>query len=299
MNFGITKSVFYALTPLLILLFCITLSSILSYLLLFIAGDIISMQKIISKATQIFLILSIFPLKHILNLTWSDIGFSSKQIFLKQLALGLLLGLATLAPVLLVLHGLDVSVIDQSKDLIPAKIISNIAIALLLASLIALGEESLFNGILLAGLRKKFTLSLAILISSSYYSALHFVKTKTHIPYKDLNIYSGFRLVEEAFMNLLNPEIILAFIGLLAVGIFLAVIRSQFNNSIGICIGCHLAWVWQIKINKDFFDTNVDAEYYFLVSDYYDGIVGPLVTIWLLFVLMAYFIVKNITWRRF
>jgi len=109
------RTVYYALVPLFILLFFAAISSIVSYIILMLAGDIISMRKIVSKAAQVFLLLSIFPLRHYLKLSWSDIGFAAKPVFFKQLAYGLLLGLLTLMPVMIVLYALDISVIDQSR----------------------------------------------------------------------------------------------------------------------------------------------------------------------------------------
>jgi membrane protease YdiL (CAAX protease family) len=290
---GVITTGYYSLVPLLILLFFAALSSVLSYILLMLAGDIISMRKIVSKATQIFLLLSIFPLRHYLKLSWSDIGFAPKALFFKQIVCGLLLGMVTLMPVMLMLYNLDVSIIDQTREWTTGKVVIRISLALLLAVLISLGEEPLFSGILLAGLRKKMAVGLAALLSASYYAAFHFVKTKTRVPYEDLSISSGFELMAEAFSNLLNPEITSAFIALLVVGFFLVTIRTQFNQSIGICIGCHAAWVWQIKIGKDFFNTNENSPYYYLVSDYYDGIVGPLVSVWLVLALVGFFIWKK------
>ncbi|MCK5479010.1 MAG: CPBP family intramembrane metalloprotease [Methylococcales bacterium] len=290
---SVIKTVYYALIPLLILLFFAAISSLLSYIILMLAGDIITMRKIVSKGTQVFLLLSIFPLRHYLKLTWSDIGFAPKTLFFKQIAYGLLLGLVTLMPVMLVLYSLDVSVIDQTRDWTAGKVAIRVSLALLLAILISFGEEPLFSGILLAGLRKKMMVGLAVFITASYYAAFHFVKTKTKIPYEELSVGSGFQLMAEAFANVLNPEITSAFIGLLVVGLFLATIRTQIKQSIGICIGCHAAWVWQIKIGKDFFDTNKNSEYYYLVSDYYDGVVGPLVAVWLSLGIVGYFIWKK------
>ena len=168
------------------------------------------------------------------------------------------------------------------------------SLALLLALLISFAEEPLFSGILLAGLRKKMWLGLAAFLSATYYAAFHFVKTKTDIPYDELTIGSGFQLMAEAFANLLNPEIGSAFIALLVVGLFLVTIRTQIESSIGICIGCHAAWVWQIKLGKDFFNTNPNSEYYYLVSNYYDGVVGPLVSVWLSLAIVGYFIWKKV-----
>jgi len=293
MNHGLIKTIYYALVPLFILLFFSALSAVLSYLILMIAGDVISMRKLVSKGAQIFLLLSIFPIRHYLKLTWSDIGFAAKPVFFKQIAYGLVLGLITLLPVMLVLYALDISVIDQSKEWTAAKVGIKVSLALLLALLISFGEEPLFSGILLAGLRKKVMVGLAAFLTATYYAAFHFVKTKTHIPYEELSITSGFELIAEAFANVLNPDITSAFIALLVVGLFLVTIRTQFKNSIGICIGCHAAWVWQIKMGKAFFDTNPESEYYYLVSDYYDGIIGPLVSVWLSLGIVAYFIWKK------
>jgi len=287
------KAIYYALSPLLILLFFSALSAIFGYFFLLLAGDIISLRKIVSKAAQIFLLLSIFPLRHYLKLTWSDIGFSPKSVFIKQIYYGLALGLITLLPVLIALYCLDINIIDPTRDWTTKKVIIRISLALLLALLISFGEEPLFSGILLAGLKKNMPVVLASLITATYYAAFHFVKTKTHIPYQELSIGSGFQLIAEAFSNVVNPEITSAFIALLIVGLFLTVIRTQFKNSIGICIGCHTAWVWQIKIGKDFFNTNPNSEYYYLVSSYYDGVVGLLVALWLSSAIIGFFIWKK------
>lgn len=294
MHSKVIKTAYYALVPLFILLFFAVISSLLSYFFLVLAGDVITMRKIVSKGTQILLLFSIFPLRHYLKLTWADIGFASKTVFIKQIMQGLVLGLITLLPVMLVLYGLEVSVLDTDKEWTISKIIIRAGLALVLAMLISLGEEPLFNGILFAGLKKKMMVVLAAIISAGYYSAFHFVKTKTKIPYEELSISSGFQLMAEAFSNVLNPEITSAFIGLFVVGILLVTIRSQIKESIGICIGCHTAWVWQIKIGKDFFDTNKNSPYYYLVSDYYDGVVGLLVAIWLSLALVSYFV-----WKRY
>ena len=290
---SILKTIYASLTPLLILLFFAALSSVFSYFILMIAGDIVSMRKIVSKAAQIFLLLSIFPLRHYLKLSWSDIGFSPKSLFFKQIAYGFILGLVTLLPVLIVLYSFEINIIDPTRIWTAGKVLLRVSLALLLALLISFGEEPLFSGILLAGLGKKMAVGLAAVITSTYYAAFHFVKTKTDIPYQELSISSGFQLMSEAFTNVLNPEITSAFIALLVVGLFLTTIRIQFKNSIGICIGCHAAWVWQIKTGKDFFNINPDSEYYYLVSRYYDGVVGPLVTVWLSLAIISFFIWKK------
>lgn len=282
------KLLAYSLTPLLILVVLAGVSCVLGYFILLAIGDVVELRKVVSKGTLVLLILSIFPLRAWLKMSWSDLGFAPRTQFIRQMGQGVLLGLVTLLPVLLVLYGLDIHIIDESRDWTLLKAFKKIVISLLLALLISFAEEPLFRGVLLAGFKRKMAVSLAIILSSTYYAALHFLKSKTKIPYEQLNITSGFQLMAEAFTNWLNPEIISAFLALLVVGVFLAMIRTEFSNSLGICVGCHASWVWQIKASKDFLNTNQQSDYLYLVSSY-DGVVGPLVTIWLMLVIATYF----------
>lgn len=277
----------YSLAPLALLIFLALIACTLSYFILMLAGDILPLRKLVSKGTLIFLILSLFPLRRYLKLSWNEIGFAPKTIFFKQLLLGIGLGVLTLLPILVILYGLDVHIIDTSRSWTALKVVERVSIALLLALLISFAEEPLFRGLLLTSLRKKMVMAAAIGISSFYYAALHFLKSKTRIPYEEVQFSSGFKLLGEAFENWLNPDILSALIALFMVGLFLAVIRTQVKQSLGLCIGYHASWVWQIKVSKDFFNTNQQSDYLYLVSSY-DGLVGPLVSLWMLLLACAY-----------
>jgi CAAX protease family protein len=280
--------VFIALLPMLILLSLALISCVLSYVILLAMGDVLELGKLISKSTLVLLLLSIFPIKAWLNLTWADLGFSPAKQFIKQMSIGVLLGVVTLLPILLLLYGLDVHIIDSGKDWTLFKAAKKISIALLLALLISFAEEPLFRGVLLSAFKRKMAVSLAIVLSSLYYASLHFLKGKTDVPYEQLTLGSGFPLMAEAFSNWLNSEIIGALVALLTVGIFLAVIRVELKNSLGICVGCHAGWVWQIKVSKDFLNVNPHSDWLFLVSSY-DGVVGPLVTAWLTLAIVGFY----------
>ncbi len=286
------RTLAYTITPLLILVFLASVSCVLGYFALLGLGDVVELRKVVSKGTLILLILSIFPLRKRLKLQWSELGFAPPARFIRQMALGFLVGLATLSPILLVLYGLDIHVIDADRDWTLMKAAKKIALSLLLALLISFAEEPLFRGILLGALKRGIGLIFAVAISSLYYAALHFLRSKTDVPYEELNIVSGFRLMFEAFANWLNPDVFSALLALWVVGVFLAVIRTEFKQSLGICVGCHAGWVWQIKVSKDFFDINPLSDKLYLVSTY-DGVVGPLVTVWLAAALVIYFIWKK------
>ncbi|WP_347988334.1 type II CAAX endopeptidase family protein [Methylomonas sp. AM2-LC] len=281
------RPIVFSLLPLTLLLTVITAASLISYGLLQFTGDIQPIEKIISKTTEVLLILSIFPLKRILKLSWFDLGFSANRIFFKQFLQGFLLSLITLLPVLFSLYALDVHIFDDTRQWTVGKVTGKVSLAFLLALLIALSEEILFRGLLLSALRQRFSIFFAIAISSLYYAALHFLKSKTSIPFTELSINSGFQLMLEAFGNWLNPAILSALLSLFVVGVFLSTIRSLIPQSLGLCIGCHCGWVWQIKTSKDLFNVNPQSDYLFLVSNY-DGVVGPMVSLWLSLAIVAF-----------
>lgn len=281
----------YALVPLLVLLASISLACIVGYFIVQGIGDFVPFRKIISKSTQLFLILSIFPAMAYLKINKEELGFASRSVFLKQLLQGFGFGFMTLMPVFIAQYVLKINVIDVTHIWTAGLVARNMAISLLLALIISLIEEPLFRGILLVGLGKKLPVSAAILISSIYYAALHFLSSKTDIPVQNIHLFSGFKLLGEAVGNLLNPNILSAFFALLMVGIFLGMLRTQVKSSLGLCIGCHTCWVWQIKMSKQLFNTNFNSDYLYLVSSY-DGVIGPLVTGWLMLAIAGYFAYK-------
>lgn len=274
------KYLMIALAPLAWLVFLALSACLLGFGLLQWAGDVLPLAKVISKLTLILLLISIFPIRKALKLSWQDFGFAPYAVFFKQIGRGLLLAVITLLPVLIVLYGLDVHVWDQTRTWSLSKIAEKTGLALFFALLIAINEELLFRGLLLSALRRNFSLVVAIAISSFYYAALHFLKSHGQIPFEQQTIASGFELMAEAFANWLNPDILSALIALFVVGVFLAVLRHHTPYSLGLSVGCHAGWVWQIKLSKDFFNLNPQADYLYLVSGY-DGVVGPLVSVWL------------------
>ena len=283
-----------AFIPLMVLLAVIFLSCIVGYFVVQGFGEFAPFRKIISKSTQLFLILSIFPAMVYLKINNAELGFARPALFFKQLLLGLGLGLITLLPILILQYGLKINVLDETRVWTFGLLAKSMAISLGVALLISLIEEPLFRGILLAGLCKKVSVVSAILLSSFYYAALHFLNAKTTIPAQDIQLFSGFILLAEAAGNLLNPEILSAFCALFMVGLFLGVVRTQIPSSLGLCIGCHTAWVWQIKMNKQVFNTDYSSDYLYLVSSY-DGVIGPLVTTWLLLAVGVFLLYRRKT----
>ncbi len=286
------RVVFYALVPLLVLFAAISVSCILAFFIIKGIGDVVPFQKIISKSTQLLLILSIFPAMKLLNIDKEQLGFAARPVFLKQLLQGFGLGLLTLLPIFIVLYVLKINVLDTTHLWTVKLVLAKLAYTLLLALIISLIEEPLFRGILLTGLSKKIPVALAIVVSAIYYSALHFLDNNVVIAAQDVHFLTGFKLLKGAFINVFNPMMFSSFVSLMMVGIFLGIVRTQVKTSLGLCIGCHACWVWQIKMSKSLFDTNLWSDYIYLVGSY-DAIVGPLVTGWLLLEIIRYYVYRR------
>lgn len=286
------RVIFYALVPLAVLFTAICLSCILAFFVIKGIGDVVPFQKIISKSTQLLLILSIFPAMKLLAIDREQLGFASRPVFFKQLLQGLSLGLLTLLPIFIVLYVLKINVFDATKVWTLGLVLAKLAYTLLLALIISLIEEPLFRGILLTGLSKKIPVALAIVVSAVYYAALHFLDNNVVIAAQDVHFLTGFKLLKGAFINVFNPTMFSSFISLMMVGIFLGIVRTRVKTSLGVCIGCHACWVWQIKMSKSLFDTNLWSDYIYLVGSY-DGIVGPLVTGWLALEIIRYFVYQR------
>ena len=288
------RYIFYGLVPFFVLLAAILLSCSLGYILVQNIGDTLPFRQILSRLTQIFLLISIFPMMKYLRIDKVALGFPSWWVFLKQLPQGFGLGFIVLTPVFIVLSLLNINQIDYKQEWVVDLLVKNSIMYLLMALLISVIEETLFRGMVLVGLKKKLPVQVAIFLTAIYYAGLHFLIIKTNLSVQDINFFSGFRLLGEAVSNLLNLNNLPAFFALLMVGIFLGILRTQVTSSLGLCIGCHTCWVWQIKMNKKFFNTDFSSEYHYLVSSY-DGVIGPLVTGWLLVVVVGYLAYRQVS----
>ena len=280
------KNLFIILIPLAVLMVASILASIIGYGLLLGFGDIFPLDKVISKIAKVLLVLSIFPAMYFLSLTARDLGFAPLRVFQQQFMMGLLIGLITLMPVLIFFYMLDINVVDSSKPWTVAWVLKNLVVSLLLSALISFAEEPIFRGVLFAGLIKKIPVFGVIMTCSAYYALLHFLKSHTHFSYQELDFFSGFILLGEAYLNVLRLENLPVFLALFMVGGFLAVLRTYVKTSLGLCIGCHTAWVWQIKMNKSMLNANPNSDYFFLASKY-DGVIGPFVALWMLVAILV------------
>jgi len=47
-------------------------------------------------------------------------------------------------------------------------------------------------------------------------------------------------------------------------------------------------------MNNKLFDMNFTSEYLYMINIYYDGVIGPLVTVWLMLAVAGYFLYRRV-----
>lgn len=276
-----------SLLPFLMLLIFSIIACFIGYAIFILLDGAAELSRIISRVTQVMLILSIYPLMRWLDISIADMGFVPVKVFLKQMTGGMVLGLATLLPVLVLNYALGITVVDTNNVWALDGLLVSLLVAFLLALMISLLEEPMFRGILISAYIKRIGITGTIFVSSLYYALLHFIKTKKSIAVEEANFSDSFKLLLEAFANLLNPDNFGALWALLMVGFFLAIMRIRLQLGLAWCIGCHAAWVWQIKMAHKITTVDMNSDLLYLVSPY-DGVIGPMVAIWLTLVLCVY-----------
>ncbi|MFQ5846820.1 MAG: lysostaphin resistance A-like protein [Candidatus Methylomirabilales bacterium] len=111
--------------------------------------------------------------------------------------------------------------------------------------LVGVIEETIFRGFLLGGLLRDQSPFAAVLLSSSLFSAVHFLRAKAPVTV-GLDLSVGVRGLLAHFRPLVQPPTFFPFIGLLLVGIVLAY-AYLWSNSLPFAIGLHAGWVFAGK----------------------------------------------------
>lgn len=275
-----------ALAPLLYLLFCTGLAAAIAYpLFVLIGGDIGFFRTLVSRGGLVFLILGLYPLAKYLKLAAADIGFR-RLALLRQLVLGFILGMLILALHMLALLVLKIRAIDPHALRSIGHVSSILAQSLAIGAAVALIEETVFRGVLLAGLRRFSGAAPAVAISAFYYAALHFLRSNWTADIATVGWDTGFRIAADAFGHMAAMPLG-AFLALFLAGILLACVRIAFPHGLGYCIGLHAGWVFVIKSGKAVTDAVPGASGTFLVSGY-DGITSYLAAGWIGFLSLLF-----------
>ncbi len=201
-----------------------------------------------------------------------------RRVFLRETALGLALGAATMAAVVGVMAVLGVLDWTPASKL-DARLLVNILVTRLLSGLaVGFMEETFLRGAMLSGIERESGPRAAVLLTAVVYSATHFFAS-FHIAPDQVTAGSGVDLLAGTLHLFAHPLAIAdAFLCLFAVGVVLGTVRVVTGN-IAACIGLHAGWVWVMLTVHEMAQPSRAAPLGFLLSDF-DGFVGWLVLAW-------------------
>lgn len=268
------------------------LSAGISYPLysLFGEGDLSFFRSLVSRIGQGLLLLGLIPIARWLGLQYAEFGLEKRRI--SGVATGFALGVLTLG-----LHGLLLVFFGVRTPNIPEMGLIHLALASLSAIGagfgVALLEETLFRGALIAILMRISGPRTAILVSAFDYAALHFIGTYWTTDPALVGWDTGFRIALDGFSHLptADPG---SFLALFLAGILLGTLRLLFRGGLYLSIGLHAGWVFVIKIFKPLTLVQPHSSRLFLIGSY-DQVIGYLSCSWVFLLLILIYFFK----RRF
>lgn len=239
----------------------------------------IPFHRVASRVAMLALLVGFVLLARHLGLAdRASLGYGlPRRRFVAETALGVVLGIATMLPVIALLFALD---LREPKDLASGTALLRIALAGLGSGLVvALIEETFLRGAMYTGIARESGARAAIIATALVYAATHFIG-RYRIAAADVDAGSGLDMLAGALAAFARPLGILdAFLCLAGVGVLLGLVR-RYSGHIAGCIGLHAGWVGVIATVRELSVRGTGHRYEWLVSDY-DGVIGWLVLAWI------------------
>jgi uncharacterized protein len=209
----------------------------------------------------------------------ASLGYGAPRgIFLRELVIGLALGVVTMAAVAASMAALGLLDFHQAAGDSAAALASLVAKRLGSGLAVALIEETALRGAMFTGIRRESGTVAAIVLTSIVYSWTHFLGS-FHIPTAQVTAWSGVALLHGTLQSFDHPlGIADAFLCLTAVGVVLALVRSITGN-IAAGMGLHAGWVWVMLVVHGLAQPDHASPLGFLLSSH-DGFTGWLVLGW-------------------
>ncbi len=161
-----------------------------------------------------------------------------------------------------------------------------IGLALGSGLLVGIIEETIFRGFLLGGLLREWSRLVAVLLSSTLFSAVHFLHAKIPVTSRfDLDV--GLRALVAHVRPLAQPSTLLPFIGLVLVGVALAY-AYLWTDSLPFAIGLHAGWIFLGKIDGFLLRERTSVQWLYGQQGILAGVLGwaflllmlPLLRLW-------------------
>ena len=202
-----------------------------------------------------------------------------RRAFVREMALGLLLGVTTMAAVVAVMSALGLLSWSPLGALNATALLKLIVVRFFSGLAVGLIEETFLRGAMQTGITRESGAATAITLTALVYAATHFFASY-HIAPAQVTPHSGVDLLLGTLQAFAHPGLILdAFLALTAVGVLLGLIRAATGN-IAACIGLHAGWVWVMLVVHELTQPLREGAFGFLLSRF-DGFIGWLVLAWI------------------
>ena len=209
----------------------------------------------------------------------ASLGFgAARRTYLRELSLGLVIGVITMSAVVASMAFLGLLEWQRAARFGAAALAGLVAKRLLSGLAVGLIEETALRGAMFSGIQRESGTLLAVVLTSLVFSATHFLGVY-HIPPAEVRASSGLALLAGSLRAFSHPLAIAdAFLCLTAVGVVLAIVRALTGNTAA-SMGLHAGWVWVMLVVHGLSQPDRSAPLRGLLSRH-DGFTGWLVLAW-------------------
>lgn len=209
------------------------------------------------------------------------------RVNLKSILVAFAAGAAILAGIELCLYLLGMRQADPDLGNGTLKFMRVIIKAGIVGCIVGLTEELLYRGVIFTGLARYCNRLPALIVTSLFYGAVHFIEFPPLPAGTAVNWLSGFSVLANAFHQFGNPRILDSLFALTLLGLLFGLLRWHSGTIIA-CAGLHAGIVAANKIFSYATDYRPDSPYACLVNSR-DHQTGILAGLWLLLLCGCYY----------
>lgn len=249
-------------------------------------------DEMVMRLLKLYGLLGLWPLLSSFGInTWAAWGYGagrSRRRFSTGLLLGGVVGIASMALVVLILLIFDIRVARPGVALSPPVMTVLVLQSAFAGLMVGFIEETWFRGALQSSIAHVSNGAFAIVLISLVYGAMHFVSADISIPADEVHWLSGTAVLFTCLHGFRDPAFFDSLFALVAGGLLLGLVRYR-TGRIAECIGIHAGWVMVVKILRQTTYPNADASWSFMIGSY-DGVIGILAGLWFSSLAVVYYV---------
>jgi len=254
-------------------------------------GDSFALQRVMSRAFAGYvLVLFVLYRKRLKSKVGESLNHT-RLPWIKHLLCGFGIGIGSLvilAGVMLIMGAAEIKVQFSLADS-GRKLLKYLGVA----AVVAMAEEVFFRGIVLQNLRADLKAFLALLLTSVFFSLVHFLNPADAPELSRFDLFDGFRLFPYFFRPFADLQAVWPIAaGLFLIGAALAV-AYLVTGSLFLPIGIHAGWVFFNKVDSFFIEAGKQKGLLFGQTDisyfaYTDSLITWIMTGLLIILLLIY-----------